>query len=254
MAHTLITFGFLTTLNMNLVVDRGNTRIKIGLFKDHELIKKESFHNLDELRNFIMSTRSDNILVSSVNGDPAEILSWSSSIGKRISLSSSLPLPIRVAYMTPDTLGMDRLAAVCGAHDLFPEKDCLIIDSGTCINYEFLDAQGIYHGGAISPGISMRFEAMHTFTARLPLVTANENIGIVGNTTETCMQSGVMNGVLEEVRGFIQQYQTIYSRLVVIMCGGDYPFFENKLKPSIFVAPELVLIGLNRILRYHVEL
>jgi type III pantothenate kinase len=239
---------------INLVIDRGNTRIKVGLFKDRELIKKEIFNHPDELKNFIQSTESDHILVSSVNNHPAEILSWSSSKGKKIILTASLPLPVQTVYLTPETLGVDRLAAVCGAHELFPENDCLIIDSGTCINYEFLDAQGIYHGGAISPGISMRFEAMHTFTARLPLVAANENIGIVGNTTETCMQSGVMNGVLEEVRGFIQQYQTIYPHLVVIMCGGDYPFFENKLKPAIFVAPELVLIGLNRILRYHVEL
>ena len=239
---------------MNLVVDRGNTRIKIGLFKDRELIKKESFHNLDELKNFIQSIQPDHILVSSVNSDPAEILSWSKSKGKRISLTSSLPLPVRIAYLTPHTLGVDRLAAVCGAQDLFPEQNCLVIDCGTCINYELLDAQGIYHGGGISPGISMRFEAMHTFTARLPLVIANENVGILGNTTETCLQSGVMNGVLEEVKGFIRQYQTIYPNLVVIMCGGDYPFFENKLKPAIFVAPELVLIGLNRILRYHVKL
>jgi type III pantothenate kinase len=239
---------------MNLVIDIGNTRIKAGLFKNRELIRKESFINLTELKNFIIATQADHILVSSVNHDPAEILSWSASSGKKISLTSSLPLPIRVVYQTPHTLGVDRLAAVCGAKELFPDKNCLVIDAGTCINYELLDAQGVYHGGAISPGISMRFEAMHTFTARLPLVMAKEDIGLTGNTTETCLQSGVMNGVLEEVRGFIDQYQNLYPDLTVIMCGGDYPFFENRVKPAIFVAPELVLLGLNRILRYHVEL
>jgi len=239
---------------MNLVVDSGNTRIKAGLFKDRELIKKELFLNLTELKNFIITTHADHILVSSVNHDPAEILSWSASEGKKISLNSKLPLPIRIDYQTPDSLGVDRLAAVCGAQELFPDRTCLIIDAGTCINYELLDAQNIYHGGAISPGISMRFQAMHTFTARLPLVNADEKIGLIGNTTKTCLQSGVMNGVLEEVKGIIKQYQRIYPDLTVIMCGGDYPFFENRLKPSIFVAPELVLIGLNRILRYHVEL
>ncbi len=239
---------------MNLVVDSGNTRIKVGLFKDRELVGKESFPTQDELKEFIATSPSDHILVSSVNFDPAEILSWSATKGKKLSLSSSLPLPVRVNYLTPATVGVDRLAAVCGAQDLFPNKTCLVIDAGTCINYELLDAQSIYHGGAISPGISMRFEAMHTFTARLPLVKANENIALIGNTTETCLQSGVMNGVLEEVKGFIKRYQSIYPDLTVIMCGGDYPFFENKLKPAIFVAPELVLIGLNRILRYHVEL
>jgi len=239
---------------MNLVVDSGNTRIKAGLFKDRELIKKESFLNLSELKNFIITTHADHMLVSSVNHDPIEILSWSSSAGKKISLTSSLPLPVRIDYLTPESLGVDRLAAVCGARDLFPNKNCLIIDAGTCINYELLDAHGVYHGGAISPGISMRFQAMHTFTARLPLVNADEKISLIGNTTKTCLQSGVMNGVLEEVKGIIKQYQLIYPTLTVIMCGGDYPFFENRLKPAIFVAPELVLIGLNRILRYHVEL
>jgi type III pantothenate kinase len=239
---------------MNLVVDSGNTRIKVGLFNNRELIQKESFDKLEDLKRFLNATDSDHVLVSSVNHDPNEILSCSASKGKKIFLNSSLPLPIRIAYQTPNTLGVDRLAAVCGAQELFPDKDCLVIDAGTCLTYEMLDSQGIYHGGAISPGISMRFEAMHTFTARLPLVKANNNIGLIGNTTEACLQSGVMNGVLEEVKGFIQQYQSIYPDLTVIMCGGDYPFFENKLKRAIFVAPELVLIGLNRILRYHAEL
>jgi type III pantothenate kinase len=239
---------------MNLVVDSGNTRIKIGLFKDRELIMKKSFLNLTELKDFMLATNADHVLVSSVNHDPAEILSWSNSTGKKISLTSLLPLPIRITYQTPHTLGMDRLAAVCGAQDLFPNRNCLIIDAGTCINYELLDNHNVYHGGAISPGIAMRFEAMHTFTARLPLVSAKEDIELIGNTTETCLQSGVMNGVLEEVKGIIKKYQVLYPELTVILCGGDYPFFENRLKPAIFVAPELVLIGLNRILSYHVEL
>lgn len=239
---------------MNLVVDSGNTRIKVGIFDGHKLIRKESFIDVKDLKNFMTSMKPEHMLVSSVNHNPDEILSWSSTSGKKISLTSTLQLPILIAYDTPGTLGVDRIAAVCGALDLFPGEHCLVIDAGTCINYELLDAQGVYCGGAISPGISMRFEAMHTFTARLPLVKANENIGLVGNSTESCMQSGVMNGTLEEVRGIIQQYQKIYTNLRVIMCGGDYPFFENKLKPAIFVAPELVLIGLNRILRYHVEL
>jgi type III pantothenate kinase len=239
---------------MNLVVDSGNSRIKAGLFKGSELIQKESFLDLIELKKFIESVNSDHVLVSSVNHDPAEILSWSSSKGRKITLSPSLSFPVSITYLTPSTLGVDRIAAVCGALDLFPGQNCLVIDAGTCINYELLDAKGVYHGGAISPGVAMRFEAMHTFTARLPLVKSNENIGLVGNSTETCLQSGVMNGVLEEVKGIILQYKLIYPDLTVIMCGGDYPFFENKLKPAIFVAPELVLIGLNRILRYHVEL
>lgn len=238
---------------MNLVIDVGNTRTKVGLFNERELIGKKSFLNLADLQNFMVNTSHDHILVSSVNHDPTEILSWSNAIGEKISLTSVLALPIRIDYKTPHTLGVDRLAAVCGALDLFPNRNCLVIDAGTCINYELLDAQSVYHGGAISPGISMRFEAMHTLTARLPLVNAKNDVALTGNTTETCLQSGVMNGVMAEVKGFIKQYEALYPDLVVIMCGGDYPFFENNLKPAIFVAPDLVLIGLNRILRYHVE-
>jgi len=239
---------------MNLVIDCGNTRIKIGLFKDRELVRQVTLQTMDELKEFMKHIDVDHVLVSSVNYDPNEILSWSSSNGKKIVLKSSLSLPVRIEYNTPSTLGVDRIAGVCGAQELFPEKNCLVIDAGTCINYEMLDAKGVYLGGAISPGIAMRFEAMHTFTARLPLVKPNENIDLIGNSTETCMQSGVMNGVLEEVKGFITKYKMLYPDLVVIICGGDFPFFENNLKPAIFVAPELVLIGLNRILCHHAEL
>jgi type III pantothenate kinase len=239
---------------MNLVIDCGNTRIKVGLFKDRELVRQNSLQTLEELKEFMKHIDFNHVLVSSVNYDPNEILSWSSTNGKKIVLKSSVPLPVRIEYGTPHTLGVDRIAAVCGAQELFPEKNCLVIDAGTCITYEMLDAKGVYHGGAISPGIAMRFEAMHTFTARLPLVKPNEHIDLIGNTTEACMQSGVMNGVLEEVKGFITKYKMLYPDLVVIICGGDFPFFENNLKPAIFVAPELVLIGLNRILRHHAEL
>ena len=238
---------------MNIVIDAGNTRIKVGLFEDREMIQHMIFLDLESLKQFMLASRASHVLVSSVNHDPAQILSWSQAPGKKISLASTLPLPIQLAYKTPHTLGVDRLAAVCGALELFPDKNCLIIDAGTCINYEFLDAQGVYHGGAISPGISMRFEAMHTFTARLPLVNAKAQVGLIGNSTETCMQSGVMNGAVEEVKGTIKQYQVLYPDLMVILCGGDYTFFENNLKPSIFVTPELVLIGLNRILRHNVK-
>ncbi len=239
---------------MNLVVDSGNTRIKVGVFINSDLIRQVSFTKLTDLKDFIKSTKADHILVSTVNHDPIEILSWSSCSGKKISLTTSIALPIKVDYQTPETLGVDRLAAVCGALALFPDNNCLIIDAGTCINYELLDAQNVYQGGAISPGISMRFEAMNKFTARLPLVQAIERIDLIGKSTESCLQSGVMNGVLEEVDGFIRQYRALYPSLTVIMCGGDYTFFENRLKHPIFVAPELVLIGLNRILCYHAEL
>jgi len=193
-------------------------------------------------------------LVSSVNFDPTEILSWSSSAGKKIILTTSLSLPIKIAYATPQTLGVDRIAAACGASFLYPNEDCLVIDAGTCINYEFLDRNKIYHGGAISPGIFMRFEAMHSFTSKLPLVKSISKSNLIGDSTESCMQSGVMNGVLAEVNGIIKRYKDLYPNIRVILSGGDHSFFENNLKHPIFVAPDLVFDGLNGILLYHVEL
>jgi type III pantothenate kinase len=155
-------------------------------------------------------------------------------------------------YTTPKTLGVDRIAAVCGALQLFPQRDCLVIDTGTCITYEFLDRNARYHGGSISPGIAMRFEAMHRFTSRLPLVKPEINVPLVGDSTESAMQSGVIQGVRAEVEGIIQKYTDQYPDLKVIICGGDVRFFENHLKQTVFVAPDLVLIGLNLILRHSI--
>jgi type III pantothenate kinase len=238
---------------MNLVIDSGNTRIKTGLFKDSQLLAQRSFQNLDDLLDFLSNKTIDHAIVSSVALSPQEILRHLMIRGKKIILTAQLPLPIAVDYATPETLGVDRIAAACGAWEFYPNENALVIDAGTCINYEVIENTGTYRGGAISPGISMRFEAMHTFTKRLPLIKPVENIQLTGNSTDTCMQSGVMHGVLAEVNGMIEKFGQDYSNLKVILCGGDYAFFENKLKPPIFVAPELVLCGLNRILRYHAD-
>lgn len=239
---------------MNLVIDSGNTRFKAGIFNGEKLIQKEFFSQSEDLKKFITENSFDHILVSSVNYDAKEILNWSTSSQKKIILTADLQLPINIAYETPLTLGVDRIAAACGAQILFPQQDCLVIDAGTCINYEFLDRDKNYRGGGISPGIAMRFEAMHTFTSKLPLVKSIAEAGLIGNSTESCIQSGVLNGVVAEVNGIIDQYKFLYPDIRVILCGGDYSFFEKRLKHRIFVSPDLVFDGLNRILLYHVEL
>jgi type III pantothenate kinase len=238
---------------MNLVIDSGNSRIKAALFGPTGLVLKESFGNLNELKIFMDQQQYVHLLVSSVSYSPAEILNLAHNRGKKLILNHQLALPIQLNYATPHTLGVDRIAATCGAYEIFPNQNCLVIDAGTCINIEFIDATGIYQGGSISPGINMRFKAMHTFTQSLPLLHAETEAVLIGNSTETCLQSGVLNGVLAEVEGLIEKYQQQYKSLQVILCGGDYPLFENKLKHAIFVAPDLVLTGLNRILRYHAE-
>lgn len=239
---------------VNMVVDAGNTRIKVGLYKEKALVEKLLFKHGDEFASYLRQPPAiHHAIVSSVAMHAQEILSYIPAMGKKLAMSAVLPLPLKNLYLTPNTLGVDRIAGACGAFDLFPHRPALVIDTGTCINYEFVDREGSYHGGAISPGLRMRFEAMHKFTSRLPLVEATPDPPLTGNDTETCMQSGVLNGMIAEVDGFVDKYLQIHPDLAVILCGGDYALFENKLKHLIFVAPDLVLGGLNRILLYNVE-
>ncbi|GHM99233.1 type III pantothenate kinase [Cytophagales bacterium WSM2-2] len=238
---------------MNLVIDCGNTRIKAAFFSGEKPVEKFSFATKEELAGFLKSTECDSVIVSSVSLPGNEVLELVKA-KKKYLLTYTLPLPVEVKYKTPQTLGVDRIAAVCGASVLFPATNCLVIDAGTCITFDFIDSTKNYLGGAISPGIAMRFEAMHTFTKKLPLVTAAGAEKLIGDSTESCMRSGVTNGILAEVEGIIEKYRAIYPDLRVVLCGGDTRFFENNLKPTIFATPELVLIGLNWILVYNASL
>jgi type III pantothenate kinase len=238
---------------MNIAVDYGNTSAKVGIFKDGQLHDKRLFQDPTALRAFLESYHAENIIVSSVSHPAEDVLLWSVARGKKISLSYQLPLPVKILYVTPQTLGVDRIAAVCGALEIFPNQDCLVIDAGTCITYEFIDHRENYYGGGISPGIAMRFEAMHRFTSRLPLVQPTHLAPLVGNSTETSMQSGVINGVRSEVEGIVQKYRDQYPHVKSILCGGDAAFFEGQINENLFVSPDLVLIGLNRILHHHIH-
>jgi pantothenate kinase, type III len=236
---------------MNLAIDYGNTRIKAGVFEGIELRDKKTFQDAAAFKEYLNQNSFENVIISSVHKESQAVLEMVVAKGKKIELDHTTHLPISILYKTPETLGVDRIAGACGAIDIFPNRDCLVIDAGTCVNYEFVDAQKRYFGGAISPGIRMRFEAMHTFTSKLPLITSMAETPLIGDSTVSCMQSGVLNGILNEVTGTIEKYKEKYPELGVILCGGDYSFFENKLKPSIFVAPNLVLSGLNRILLHN---
>jgi type III pantothenate kinase len=237
---------------MNIIVDYGNSSAKVGIFNQRALVDKHVFREGNQLKDFLQNFSADHCIVSSVNTEAQTIASWTTAKNKFI-LHHTLPLPVKNLYATPQTLGVDRIAGVCGAQDFFQATNCLVIDAGTCITYDFLDKEGRYHGGGISPGLTMRFQAMHTFTARLPLVSVTENPLLIGNSTETCMQSGVIHGLIEEIDGIIRKYSEKFDGLKVILCGGDTGFFENKLKASIFASPELVLSGLNSILLYNVS-
>jgi type III pantothenate kinase len=243
-------------MSMNVVIDIGNSRQKVGFFQHTTLKEKKVFSDLNTLLEALRSPSHvlGALLVSSVVPLSEHVLTSLRALCRRVwVLDANLALPIQIRYRTPHTLGVDRLAAACGAQHFFPRTNCLVIDAGTCINYEFVDADGNYLGGAISPGVSMRLQAMHQLTAKLPLLSPEANPPWLGQDTASCMLSGAVVGAWEEINGFIARYQSQYAPVQVIMTGGDVQLFESQLKPAIFVAPDLVLVGLNRILMHHVE-
>lgn len=237
---------------MNIVIDYGNSSAKVGIFDQYTLVEHKVYKEENELKKYLENFSATNGIISTVNVPSEKIASWLR-VEKAFVLSPSLPLPIRNLYATPQTLGVDRIAGVCGGQQLFPGKPVLVIDAGTCITYDFLDDQGNYQGGGIAPGLSMRFEAMHKLTARLPLVNVVDEPELIGNSTESCMQSGAIWGMYFEIEGVIHAYLEKFKGLQVILCGGDARFFENKLKAPIFAVPELVLSGLNSILIHNVN-
>lgn len=239
---------------MNLIVDYGNSSAKVAIFEEHQLQERHVFTSPETLQTFMESSQADYCLVSSVTHDASRVSSWAQQAKRRWVLSPALPLPITIQYATPQTLGVDRIAGVCGAWQQYPGDNSLVIDAGTCITFDFISQQGAFLGGSIAPGLQMRFQAMHTFTAKLPLVQPVGSVSLIGNTTETCMQSGVINGMTAEIEGIISRYRDKYPNLRVILCGGDTRFFENNLKESIFAVPDLVLVGLNSILLHNVRL
>ncbi|MGA0558361.1 type III pantothenate kinase [Larkinella sp. VNQ87] len=240
---------------MNMAIDWGNSAIKAGIFEEETLLEAHPHLSTDNLRALIQKFAPDAVVVSSTNrpaGQLREELSLKPTVFW-LALDGYTPVPMEKQYDTPHTLGTDRIASAVGAKVCFPADDCLVIDLGTCVTYDYVDANSVFHGGMISPGFRMRFQAMHSFTERLPLVEPEEyRPSLLGKNTRQAMQAGVINGLLAELNGIIDAHRNENPAVKVLICGGDAPFFESSLKPTIFVVPELVLIGLNRILQHNV--
>ncbi len=168
-----------------------------------------------------------------------------------IRLSHKTELPIINKYATPKTLGKDRLAGVVAASALYAKKNVLVIDAGTCITFDFINNDREYLGGSIHPGITMRFKALNNFTDKLPLIKRSSDFELIGNSTEKAILTGVLYAVLKEIQGMIEDYMGKYNDLTIIFTGGDASFFVSRLKNKIFAHPNLVLEGLNEILRYN---
>jgi type III pantothenate kinase len=247
---------------MKLVIDIGNTRTKIALFKRNNLLDIRIFDDItvDQLEKIITEFNSNLIehapikhsIISSVRNYPEEMKAMLYKRFNFFELGPDLPLPIKLKYKTPLTLGNDRIANAVAGAILFPGQNVLAIDAGTCITYDFINKYKEYLGGSISPGFTMRYKALHTFTSKLPLVTRIDKADLIGASTESSITSGVMNGVFAEVDGIIEIYKKRYHDLRTILTGGDANYFDKNLKNNIFANSNLVLEGLNIILDYNV--
>ncbi len=239
---------------MNLIIDVGNTRIKLAVFKNSKIIHTESI----TLENFEIITKQliekfkcINAIISSVGSlKKTKINKLRTKISLQ-ELNFLTKIPFKNEYSTPKTLGVDRIALVTSAISNFPHKNVLIIDAGTCITYDFVNLEGSYFGGAISPGLNMRYKSLNVFTNKLPLLKLENSIPLIGNSTELSIHSGVINGVINEIDSFINQYREKNKDLTVVLTGGDTNFLANRLKNSIFANPNFLLEGLNAILKYN---
>ena len=163
-------------------------------------------------------------------------------------VSNQLKIPFKNLYKSKNTLGQDRLALVSAAAFNFPNENVLIVDVGSCITYDFKNNNNEYLGGGISPGISMRFKSLNTFTSNLPLIDFDSIYQLIGNNTKNSITSGVVNGTISEINGIIQQYREEFKNIRIILTGGDSNFLLKRIKNTIFADQNFLLIGLNKLL------
>ena len=236
----------------SLVIDIGNSRIKMALFEKDQLLDEQSVDSLEEMTDYCREIEFEKCLVSSVRFSKTQI--QTSLPFPFFFLDHDTPTPLVNGYATPKTLGLDRLAAAVGAWHLAGKRPILAIDLGSCITYELVDDLGVYLGGAISPGLKMRAKAMSHFTAKLPEIPLFPRPDSDwGDSTTTCMSAGIWSGVKFEMEGFIRSSRLKFPEISIYICGGDSQSFESLAKDHIFVVPNLVLHGLNCILNHNVE-
>ena len=240
---------------MNLIVDAGNSYIKMAVFQSNRLVEKQFFEKEKFSEKFQILLQKYPLLqkaiISSVTSGTSRITYQVKKHIPVLELDASVNLPFKNSYGSPNTLGKDRIALVAAAVKAYPGKNTLIIDAGTCITYDLKTAEETYLGGAISPGMKMRFNSLHKFTANLPLVKPRPETELIGNTTETSILSGIINGMKMELKGAIEAYNTQFEDLTVIFTGGDSQFLSIPLKNSIFANSNFLLEGLNFILEFN---
>lgn len=235
---------------MNLTLDIGNTRTKLNLFDGEEPVYEEVLsEDLNvALERITAQFHPEHCVWCNVSGDDEEIERALSVLPcPVIHLTGTTEVPLTVCYQTRNTLGADRLAAVLGATALYPQTSLLVIDAGTCITYDLVDALGNYLGGNISPGLEMRLKALHQFTARLPQVAAEGDLPDVGINTETAIRCGVVKGMIYEIEGYATHLQQEYPDLRIFFTGGSNFGFSEAFEEQLLTDRYLVARGLNRL-------
>jgi type III pantothenate kinase len=242
---------------MNLIIDVGNSFVKLAVFKNGKIQDKFKVKSKDVLKTLRYIRKEykeiQNAIISSVVNLRKTDIYYVKKYYKVLVLTSKTKVPFRNLYSTPKTLGIDRIALVSASMEQFSDKNVLIIDAGTCITFDFVTNNNEYLGGGISPGIRMRYKALNNFTANLPLLETKMPKNSIGDSTTNSIHSGVVYGVLFEIDGTIQKYKLKYPDLTVILTGGDSKFLSKQLKSSIFANSNFLLKGLNYLLQYNLH-
>ena len=242
---------------MILTLDVGNTRIKAAVFEGSILLETVVFTKTELLPNLqnILDSYNEikDLVVSSVSDvEKNTFSSFSPSLTIHF-VSHKDSFPFVNKYQTPETLGVDRLVLATGATLLYPNQNRLIIDVGTCVTYDFVDENDNYLGGAISPGLTLRYKSLHDFTTKLPLLSIESPASLIGNSTHESIHSGIVNGLVFEIDGFIAQYSAKYSNFIIILTGGDTHFLAKRLKNTIFANSNFLLESLNQTFQYKIN-
>lgn len=242
-------------MSLNLCIDWGNTNVKAGLFEKGKLIESYNYPVAEahsRIIDLIDERKPSYAIISSVSSQSAETENVvSGSVQRFVKMDDRTPTPVMNAYSS-DNVGVDRLAMAVGANSENPDKNNLVVCLGTCITYNFVQNTRTFRGGAISPGLNMRLKAMHEFTDKLPQVNLEGETLLLGYDTDTCMRSGAVFGIISEVDGMVSEFAAKYNDFNAVLTGGDMRYFEGKLKCEIFADPDVILKGLNIILKHNV--
>ena len=238
---------------MNLIIDVGNTLIKLAVFENNTLVskvkspKKQFFYNFQKITEQHKNIKD--VIISSVGDFSEDEILFIQKKYQTLILSHQTTVPFKNNYKTPETLGVDRIALVSSAAIQYPCKNVLIIDVGSCITFDFLNSKNEYLGGSISPGLNLRYQSLHNYTNKLPLLKPKVSKKTIGNSTKSSIHIGVIQGVVNEIDGFISSYKEKYEEFTIILTGGGAQYLVDSLKNDIFANSNFLLEGLNYILQ-----